>query len=698
MSTMRAVLVRVPRRALVLFAVVAAVGIGIGVWRLQSGTAAAPESPPVAKATRDDVILSVGGVGRIVEARASAQIALPTTAGGGAAGGASASADAVFPRTSGRVSRFLVAPGRRVTAGQALAMLDDGGAAAAAVTQAQNDLATAQLELEQKRSSDPLKGVPPTPAELAAARLAVTAAQERLARLPGAPRRADVSAAQLEVKRAEADLEAVNGGTPTAQAEAIRIAQRNVELAQQRLERTLAPPHAADVSAADAEVKKAEAELAALQKPAPPASPEAIAAAQQAVDAARLRLARAQAPADPADIAAAEVELRNAEAALAELVQPPLPERLAAAQKAVDAARLKLAKVQAPPNSADISSAQAEVKKAEAELAALQKPSPQPAPEAVAAAQQAVSAARLKRTRLLEPNPADVTAARLEVDRARAELRKLDSGPSSAARAAARQAVDSTRARLSQLLGPPLTTDVTAARLDVRRAEADLTLLLARGGPASPTDVALAGLKVEAAKARLDVARFAKRLLTVRAPSRGTVTALLTVPGVPVDTSTPIARVAELDRLAVSVDLSEFDVAQVKQGMKAVVNVDALGGKSFSGKVLFAALTGTDTGGIVTFPVKVGLARRGGLRPGMNVSVRIIVAQRRDVVQVPLEAVSGADSDEPTVTVVDADGKESERPVELGLANNKSVEIVKGLKAGEEVLLPETQGGGQEEA
>ena len=75
----------------------------------------------------------------------------------------------------------------------------------------------------------------------------------------------------------------------------------------------------------------------------------------------------------------------------------------------------------------------------------------------------------------------------------------------------------------------------------------------------------------------------------------------------------------------------------------------------------------------------------------MNVSARIVVAKRLDVVHVPLEAVA-QDGDKATVTVVDAAGAQTVRAVRLGLADNKIVEIRNGLKAGERVLL--TAGGG----
>jgi multidrug efflux pump subunit AcrA (membrane-fusion protein) len=81
----------------------------------------------------------------------------------------------------------------------------------------------------------------------------------------------------------------------------------------------------------------------------------------------------------------------------------------------------------------------------------------------------------------------------------------------------------------------------------------------------------------------------------------------------------------------------------------------------------------------------------------MNVSVRIIVAERLKVVKVPLEALTRDEEDRPIVNVLDGSGEILARRVTAGLANNDSVEIVKGLKAGERVVLPETQAAGEEE-
>jgi HlyD family secretion protein len=229
--------------------------------------------------------------------------------------------------------------------------------------------------------------------------------------------------------------------------------------------------------------------------------------------------------------------------------------------------------------------------------------------------------------------------------------------------------------------------DVAAARLEIKRAEADLSVLRTRGSPGSPDDIGLAQLRVDAAEIQLESALLAQRLLKVRAPASGTVTALLSVPGAPVDTTTPIASVSDLDRLAVSINLSEFDVAQVRRGHIAEISVDALGGKTFGGRVLFAAATGTEANGLVTFPVQIAIDEAAkGLKPGMNVSVRIVVARKRDALQVPLEAIT-EEGDDMVVTVLRPDGEPEERTVKVGLQNTQNGEILDGLKEGERVEL-----------
>jgi macrolide-specific efflux system membrane fusion protein len=228
---------------------------------------------------------------------------------------------------------------------------------------------------------------------------------------------------------------------------------------------------------------------------------------------------------------------------------------------------------------------------------------------------------------------------------------------------------------------------VSSARLDVRKARADLAVLRQRGAPASATDLALAGLKVEVAAQRVGLAAQQARRLTVLANASGTVTSLLTAPGAAVDPTTPVGRVQDLDHLVVMLDLSEFDVGHTRVGAVARISADALGGRQFGGHVIDVALSGADNGGVVSFPVTIALNSHSRLRPGMSVSARIVVASHPHVVRIPVDAVvdSGA---QPTVTVRSASGALRRRPVETGLTGATFVEVRSGLRAGERVVVP----------
>ena len=177
----------------------------------------------------------------------------------------------------------------------------------------------------------------------------------------------------------------------------------------------------------------------------------------------------------------------------------------------------------------------------------------------------------------------------------------------------------------------------------------------------------------------------------MRAPSSGTVTSVLTTEGAMVDAATPVARVQDLQHVVISLDLSEFDVARARVGAPAFVKVDALGGRVFGGRVRDVALGGTETGGVVNFPVIIGMRAPGPLRPGMSVSARIVVRRVRDVVRVPVAAVTDR-AGGPTVDVRVRSGATEVRRVRLGLAGATYVQVRSGLRAGERIVLP--AGGG----
>jgi RND family efflux transporter MFP subunit len=632
-----------------LAALVAAV-VGVGaVWAASRGGSAAAPAGEIVTAERGDVVLTVGGVGHVTTLTGAARLSVPSgppsaggTAGGAGGGATSASssgasqtaADAVFTLVAGHVTKVHVHVGEQVIAGQPIATLSDDGTLTGNVVQARGDLATARLELAQKRVQDPARGAPPTPAEVAFGRDAVVAARAKLERILSPPLRSDVRAAQLDVAKADADLAAAGAGAP----QAIAAAGLAAATAQQRLQTLTGAPDPAELAAAQLELAKATLDQEALLATAPAPSAEAVHAADLAVELAQVKLTQAQVSGTAVDVATARAELAKAQSDRAALTQPSGPSAAARA-----------------------------------------------------AAQLAVDAAHRRVDAIVHPSSALVTAARAELAKTEAELATVRSNRGAAGRGAAQAAVDAARAKLARLLAPATHDVVSTARSDLGRARADLAVMRQRGGPAGANDLALARLKVDVAAQRLALAQESTGRLVIRAPSTGTITSLLTTAGAAVDSATPVARVQDLAHLVVTLDLSEFDVGRTRVGVPSLIKVEALGGKIYGGHVVDVALSGVENGGVVNFPVIIGLNSRGRLRPGMSVSARIIVSQRRGVVRVPVAAVNDQ-GDSPTVMVRDRSGALRKRVVEVGLAGATYVEVRSGLRAGERVLV--AAGGG----
>ncbi|HVS29485.1 MAG TPA: efflux RND transporter periplasmic adaptor subunit, partial [Solirubrobacteraceae bacterium] len=443
------------------------------------------------------------------------------------------------------------------------------------------------------------------------------------------------------------------------------------------------------------ELRVARAELAQRRRSdptrGPPPTVTELAAGRAAVNAAREKVRRVTRSPDPVEVNTARLDFQKAVAELNNL-RNGSQSAIEAAQIAVDAGQQKLAQALAPAGPADITAAQLELAKAQIDLESLTTATTPPTPAALGVGRLAVQLAQQKLAQVTAlPSPATVATARQELSKAQAELVAAQGANGPDRLAAAKQGVLAAKLKLAAARKPPAAV-VSAARSDVGKAQADLSVIQARGGPSGATEQAIAGLKVALAQERVRSAEAAAGRLTVTAAAAGTVTNVLTAPGASVDPATPIVRAPDLGRLVVTMELSQFDVAKASVGNQAQVSIDALGGAAILGKVHDIAPVGVDNSGVVTYPVSVTLSRPAQrLRPGMTASVRIAVAARRDVVRLPLQAVGDLHG-QPKVTVVTGSGT-TERKVRLGLADAKYVEVLSGLRAGDSVMAAPQDGG-----
>ena len=162
-------------------------------------------------------------------------------------------------------------------------------------------------------------------------------------------------------------------------------------------------------------------------------------------------------------------------------------------------------------------------------------------------------------------------------------------------------------------------------------------------------DYANAQSSLVAARTNLDLARQRLEDATVSAPIGGTVLSQAVAVGQVIASATSsvsggttLLTMADLSRIRVRVMVSESDVGNVQPGQPASVSVDAFPNRSFQGMVEKIEPQAVVDQSVTSFPVLVSLDNPGGqLLPGMNGEVTILVAQRSDVIAVPMDAVRG---------------------------------------------------------
>jgi HlyD family secretion protein len=239
-------------------------------------------------------------------------------------------------------------------------------------------------------------------------------------------------------------------------------------------------------------------------------------------------------------------------------------------------------------------------------------------------------------------------------------------------------------------------TDVTAAKQALAQAQAQAQA--AQAGTAQnavkQAQVAEAQAAVRQAAAQLALARAELDKSYIRTPISGTVLQLAQQEGetIAAGLSAPtLIIVADLNRLQVDAFVDETDIGKVRLGQPAEVTVDAYPDRVFHGKVAKIASGSTMQQNVVTYDVTVAMEKTNGqLKPDMTATTNIRVAERRNVLTVPIDAVKpGAHGSTVTVMAQGPQGKPEFRvvPVQTGISDGETTEILSGLNEGDTVVL-----------
>ena len=103
----------------------------------------------------------------------------------------------------------------------------------------------------------------------------------------------------------------------------------------------------------------------------------------------------------------------------------------------------------------------------------------------------------------------------------------------------------------------------------------------------------------------------------------------------------PIMTIADLSQMIVKTQVHEYDISKVKVGQKAEIKVDSYKDEVFAGFVKEISPSAQLVDNIIKFEVMIMVTESPKvLLPGMTANVDIIVGERDNVLQLPLEAVN----------------------------------------------------------
>jgi HlyD family secretion protein len=185
---------------------------------------------------------------------------------------------------------------------------------------------------------------------------------------------------------------------------------------------------------------------------------------------------------------------------------------------------------------------------------------------------------------------------------------------------------------------------------------------------------------------------------TIKAPIRATVLTRDVEIGSPVSSilnlganGTLVFTLGDIDRVFVRGKVDEADIGRVRIGQPASITTETFRDRVFQGGVTQISPIGVDKDNVTTFEVKVSIDNPGKeLKANMTANAEIILEEFPDSVLVPEAAVFYDDRHNASVDLLDSSMRTGRRrvPVQVGVGNGTKTQVVRGINAGDKVVLP----------
>lgn len=187
---------------------------------------------------------------------------------------------------------------------------------------------------------------------------------------------------------------------------------------------------------------------------------------------------------------------------------------------------------------------------------------------------------------------------------------------------------------------------------------------------------------LEAARAAYEMARLELSYTNIVAPIDGVIAQRSAKTGNLIQLNSSLFRIVDDQRLEAVLNVPERALATMQPGLAVDMRVDAMPGQAFRGAI--DRVSPVVDGGSGTFRVVIAFQGGQGLRPGMFGRIEVVYDQRADALTVPRAALL-EDAGETAVFAV-REGKAVRVPIQVGHLSGDLAEVREGLGEGEQVV------------
>ncbi len=149
---------------------------------------------------------------------------------------------------------------------------------------------------------------------------------------------------------------------------------------------------------------------------------------------------------------------------------------------------------------------------------------------------------------------------------------------------------------------------------------------------------------------------------------------------------TVLMKMANMALLIFKGTVDEIDVGKLKEGMPVEIKVGALPKDTVSGTLRKISLKAEKKENATVFPIEIVIpnANRATLRAGYSANANIIIQKKENVLTIPERTVTFR-NDSSFVKVALGPNHAEERLIKTGLSDAINIEVISGVKEGEEV-------------